>query len=60
MQLTRREKHVLVILAILLVAFMIIRPSYETVQEWEWLFLFVVVGPIGFYIASDPERRKVK
>lgn len=54
--LTRREKHVLFIAALILIFFIIVRPSYETVQEWEMLSLFVVVFPIGLYIATDPER----
>ena len=57
-QLTRREKHVLIVAAIIAILFMIIRPSYETVREWEYLSLWVIVAPIGLYIATDPERRK--
>ena len=60
MTLTRREKHVLIVALILLIAFAIIRPSYAQVQEWEIVYLFIVVGPLGFYIATDPERRKVE
>jgi len=56
--LTRREKHVLIAAIILAIIFVIVRPSYETVREWEYLLLFVVVGPLGLYIATDPERRK--
>lgn len=56
--LTRREKHVLFIAALIVIFFIIVRPSYETVQEWEMISLFVVVFPIGLYIATDPERRK--
>ncbi len=58
MQLTRREKHVLIIAAIIALLFVIIRPSYETVREWEYLSLWVIVAPIGMYIATDPKRRK--
>lgn len=60
MKLTRREKHVLIVALILLVTFSIVRPSYAQVQEWEMLYLFIIVGPLGFYIATDPERRKVE
>lgn len=56
--LTRREMHVLFIVAIIAIFFVITRPSYETVQEWEWFYLVFVVGPLGLYIALDPERRK--
>lgn len=56
--LTRREKHVLIVAAIVAILFMIIRPSYETVREWEYLSLWVIVAPIGLYIATDPERKK--
>jgi hypothetical protein len=57
-QLTRREKHVLIIAAIIAIFFVITRPSYETVQAWEWFYLVFVVGPVGLYIALDPERKK--
>ena len=55
---TRREKHVLTIAALIAIFFVITRPSYETVQEWEYILWFIVVVPIGLYIALDPERRK--
>lgn len=58
MKLTRREKHVLFIAALLIIFFAITRPSQKTVQDWEYLYLFLVVGPLGFYLATDPERRK--
>lgn len=56
--LTRREKHVLIAAIILAVIFVIVRPSYETVREWEFILWFIVVAPLGFYIATDPERRR--
>jgi len=42
--LTRREKHVLIIAAIIAIFLVIIRPSYETVREWEYLSLWVQGG----------------
>lgn len=56
MKLTRREKHVLIAALIIAIILLIAHPSYETIQGWEWLFLFLVVGPLGFYIALDKER----
>lgn len=58
--LTRREKHVLIAALILALIFVIVRPSYETIREWEYLLLFIVVAPLGLYIATDPERRKIE
>lgn len=55
--LTRRQKHVLIVAVIIAILFVIIRPSYETVQEWEYLSLWIIVAPLGLYIATDPERR---
>lgn len=55
--LTRREKHALIIAAIIAILFVIFRPSYETVREWEYLSLWIIVAPIGFYIATDPQRK---
>ena len=56
--LTRREKRVLIISALILIFFIVTRPSYQTVREWEVFYLFVIVAPLGFYIATDPERRR--
>lgn len=58
MKLTRREMHVLIAALILGAIFAIIRPSYETVREWEYYLWFLVVAPLGLYIATDPQRRK--
>lgn len=58
MKLTRREKHALIIGAIILLAMVIINPSQATVIEYEWFYLLFVVGPLGFYIATDPEKQK--
>ena len=59
MKLTRREKLVLIVALILAIIFVIVRPSYQTAQEWEYFLLFIVVGPLGLYIATDPERMEV-
>jgi accessory gene regulator protein AgrB len=58
MKLTRREKHVLIAALIIAIIFVIVRPSYETVQEWEGFLWFIVLAPLGFYIATDQERKK--
>lgn len=58
MRLTHREKHVLLIAALIAILFVIVRPSYETIREWEYFLWSIVVAPLGFYIATDPESRK--
>ena len=58
MQLTRREKHVLFIAALILLIMIIIRPSQAAVLQVELFYLFLVVLPLGFYLALDPERRR--
>lgn len=60
MKLTRREKHVLVAALVIAIVFVILRPSYETVREWEYFLWFLLVGPLGLYIATDPSRRADK
>lgn len=56
--LTRREKRVLIAALVLALIFVVVRPSYETVQEWEYFLWFIVVAPLGLYIATDPERSR--
>lgn len=58
--LTRREKRVLIAALVLALIFVVVRPSYETVREWEYFLWFIVVAPLGLYIATDPERRKIE
>ena len=65
MKLTRREKHVLFIAALVLIGFAIagsLAPSMQAfnlrVAEWEPFFLLVIVAPLGFYLALDPERKR--
>lgn len=58
MTLTRREKRFLI--AALILSFIFLFTPQPVVNDWELLILFVVVGPLGFYIATDPERRKVE
>lgn len=53
MKLTHREKRVLIAALVIALFFAIVRPSYETVREWEYFLLFLVVGPLGFYIATE-------
>jgi len=60
MTLTRREKHALVIASIIALAFVIFNPDQSTTEVLEYVGLFFVVFPLGIYIASDPERRKVE
>jgi hypothetical protein len=58
MILTRREKHVLTVAAI--VAFIFIFIPQQILNDWEYVYLLCFVAPIGFYIATDPERIKGK
>lgn len=58
MNLTRREKHLLIILALTLPILIITK--FETIIENELAWLILYVAPLGFYIAIDPERKKVE
>jgi len=65
--LTHREKHVLIVaavIALILAIGSLLAPSKEAftqfLRDWELVYLLVIVGPLGFYVASDPERRKVE
>jgi len=57
-KLTRREIHLLIILAITFP--ILIVTKFETIIENELTWLIFYVAPLGFYIATDPERRKVE
>lgn len=57
MKLTKREKIVAVVMGILILLIFIIPPNLLK-DEYEYLWLFIVVIPIGILIATDPERRK--
>lgn len=52
--LTRREKITLIIAAFFAVIFLFI--PQQVLNEWEYLYLFFIVFPLGMYIATDPER----
>lgn len=56
--LTRREKTALIIAAFFAAIFLFI--PQQVLNEWEYLYLFLVVFPLGMYIATDPERIKRK
>ena len=56
MKLTRREIHLLIILALTFP--ILIVTKFETIIQNELLWLIFYVAPLGFYIATDPERRK--
>lgn len=58
MTLTRREKHILIILVALLIILAFI--PQEIVNKHELLYLVFVVFPLGLYIATDPDRRKAE
>lgn len=52
--LTRREKIVLTVAIIVAIIFIFI--PQQVLNDWEYLYLLCFVAPIGFYIATDPER----
>ena len=54
MNLTRREKHFLIAAGILLVVLAFIPQDF--VNAHEGLFIIFIVGPLGFYLATDWER----
>jgi hypothetical protein len=54
MTITRREKHILIILVILLPILAFIPQT--TVKEYEVFFHAFITFPLGLYIATDPER----
>lgn len=65
MKLTRREKHFLIIAAIIFtiisIASLVVLSKdrlNQFLSDWELLYLFFIVAPLGFYIATDPERKK--
>ena len=58
MNLTRREKHI--VIASLLLLFVLAFIPQQIITDNEPLFLLVSAAPMGFYIATDPERIKRK
>lgn len=55
MKLTRREIHLLIILAITFP--ILIVTKFETIIQNELIWLIFYVAPLGFYIATDPQRK---
>jgi hypothetical protein len=55
-KLTRREIHLLIILALTFP--ILIVTKFETIIENELTWLIFYVAPLGLYIATDPERRQ--
>jgi hypothetical protein len=54
-KLTRREIHLLIILALTFP--ILIVTKFETIIENELTWLIFYVAPLGFYIATDSERK---
>jgi hypothetical protein len=54
---TRREKHVLVVFALTLLAILLFHIEQQTINDYELLWLLLYVLPLGAYIATDPERK---
>jgi len=57
---TRREKHVLVVFILTGLALLPFHIEQQTLNDYELLWLFFYVMPLGVYIATDPERRTIK
>lgn len=53
---THREKHVLIACIILLIILAFI--PQQTINNAEPIYTLLIATPIGLYIATDPERRK--
>jgi hypothetical protein len=53
---TRREKHVLAFFVALLIPVFIFGKTLPDLTDYEILYLFAVVTPVGLYLATDPER----
>jgi hypothetical protein len=56
MKLTRREKHLL-IAAALIVLYFVFNPA-RIPEDQEIFYLLVIVVPLGFYLATDPEHKR--
>ena len=58
MNITTREKHVLIIFTLTLpiLAFF----NQQIINEHEIELLLFYLAPLGFYIATDPQRRIIK
>lgn len=55
MILTRREKHFLVIAALIAISSIVI-PDHFT-DDLEMILIYFFAFPIGLYVATDPERK---
>jgi len=53
---SRRQKHFLIIASVLCFVFGFI--PQNILNENELIYLFVVVLPLGLYMALDPEQRR--
>lgn len=60
MKFTRREKHFLIVFAILLIGIFAFGKQLPDNELLEYLFLLFIVAPLGYYIATDPERIREK
>jgi hypothetical protein len=58
MTVTRREKHVLIFALLFLLGIFAFGKQIPDNEIYEYLVLIFVVAPVGFYIATDPERAK--
>jgi hypothetical protein len=54
---TKREKHVAIIMLLFLLGMLAFGNRLPDNDIYEYLVLIFIVAPIGFYIATDPERR---
>jgi uncharacterized integral membrane protein len=58
MTLTRREKHALIVCALIALVFVIFKPDQNTTETIEYFGLLFIVLPLAIYVAGDPERKK--
>lgn len=55
---TPREKHVLTIAILTLLAIIVSGVDQQTLNDYELIWLIFYVFPLGLYIATDPARSK--
>jgi len=56
---TRREKYVIIIFVVTVLAIIASGVDQQTLNDYEFIWLFFYVVPIGIYIATDPAHRQL-
>jgi hypothetical protein len=57
MNLTRREKHILIVAVFTLAVIFALGLDQETLNNYEYIWLIFYIIPLGIYAITDPERR---